>query len=161
MSSILYFEQFAIDATLCELRRSGATVAIQPKVFKLLLYLAERRDRVVPKEELFDALWPGESVGNCSLTRAVRVARLALGDRGDSQRMIRTIRGFGYRFVGEVHEQAPDQVRRGKSLFRPCVAGQSTLSAACHSYRYPRPVDMYRRLGSRVPRSFRFERPRP
>ena len=31
---------------------------MQPRVFDLLVYLVSNSDRVVPKDELMDALWP-------------------------------------------------------------------------------------------------------
>ena len=96
------FGEFEIDERLCSLRRSGEPVPMQAKVFDFLLYLVRQRDRVVPKQELWSALWPGVSVGDGSLTRAVSLARQALGDDGRSQRAIQTVLRRGYRFVAPV-----------------------------------------------------------
>jgi DNA-binding winged helix-turn-helix (wHTH) protein/tetratricopeptide (TPR) repeat protein len=96
---VFEFGDFELDESLFELRRRGVRASVQPKVLKLLLCLVQHRDRVVGKEELIRLLWPTESVGETSLTRAVRGARLALGDSGESQRAIKTVRGGGYRFA--------------------------------------------------------------
>jgi DNA-binding winged helix-turn-helix (wHTH) protein/tetratricopeptide (TPR) repeat protein len=102
---IFEFGDFELDDSLFELRRRGRRVSAQPKVLKLLLCLVRHRDRAVGKEELIRLLWPAESVGETSLTRAVRGARLALGESGESQRAIKTVRGVGYRFALAARER--------------------------------------------------------
>ncbi|PRC58919.1 transcriptional regulator, partial [Mycobacterium sp. ITM-2017-0098] len=54
------------------------------------------------KEELFDSVWGGRFVGEAALTSRIKAARRALGDNGESQRYIRTVRGRGYQFVGNL-----------------------------------------------------------
>jgi len=93
----------------CELRedtmdllRGGAKVAVQPKVFQLLLVLLRLRTRALTRTELFDLVWADVKVGQDSLTRAIVQARRAIGD--DRQEMIATVRGHGFRFVAPVIE---------------------------------------------------------
>ena len=97
------------------MRRAGAPVAVQPKVLALLIHLVRHRDRTVSKAELFQALWPGERVGEGSLTRAVRGARLAVGDSGDGQSVIRSVRGIGYRFVAAIDGGAARRSRPARA----------------------------------------------
>lgn len=98
---IFRFGRYELDDDAGELRREGAPVAIQPKPLALLGHLIRERDRVVPQDELFDLLWPGVAVTPSSLTRAVSVARNAIGDthRGD---VIRSVARRGYRFSADV-----------------------------------------------------------
>jgi DNA-binding winged helix-turn-helix (wHTH) protein len=96
---IFEFGDFELDDALFELRRAGQPVSLQPKALNLLMHLVRNRERAVPKSELVAHLWPAEVVGETSLTRAVRGARVALGDSGNSQSMIRNVRGHGYRFL--------------------------------------------------------------
>ena len=51
------FGDYELDAARCELRRAGETVAVEPKVFKVLAYLLAHRHRVVTKEELLECFW--------------------------------------------------------------------------------------------------------
>jgi len=95
------FFDFELDADRWELRKDGQAVPVQPKAMQLLLYLVQHRDRLLPHAELFAALWPGVSVTESSLIHAVRIARRALGDGGGAQRIIRSVRTRGYRFVAE------------------------------------------------------------
>ena len=95
----LLFGDFELDEARFELRSSGGRIDVQPKVLKLLLHLVHHRTRAVSSEELLSVLWPGETVTAASVKRAVRGARRALGDSGDSQESIRTVRGLGYQFL--------------------------------------------------------------
>jgi TolB-like protein len=88
------------------LQQRGERIPVEPKVFDLLVYLIERRERVVSSNELLDALWPGVSVTPAALTRTVQKARQAVGDDGERQAVLRTEHGHGFRFVAEVTDVA-------------------------------------------------------
>ncbi|HUR79711.1 MAG TPA: winged helix-turn-helix domain-containing protein [Thermoanaerobaculia bacterium] len=96
------FGEFELDLDRYELRRGRDTVKAEPRVLEVLNYLIERRDRVVPKEELLDTLWADVHVSDSALTTAIRDARRALSDSPTDPRWIRTIYGRGFRFVGQV-----------------------------------------------------------
>ena len=70
---------------------------MQPRVFDLLCYLVRHRGRVVSKDELLDALWPGTVVVDNALQRVVSLARGALADAGFAD-AVRTYPRHGYRF---------------------------------------------------------------
>jgi DNA-binding winged helix-turn-helix (wHTH) protein/tetratricopeptide (TPR) repeat protein len=97
------FGPFELDTAAGELRRDGEGVALQPKPLALLQLLIEERHRIVPIEELLDRLWVDAEVTQSSLTRAVSLARGAIGDSGRSGR-IRSYTRRGYRFHGDVGE---------------------------------------------------------
>jgi len=101
------FGPFELDVAVYELRRDGAPVPLQPKLFDLLLYLLERRNRVVAGPELLTALWPNGSAGAGTLSQALRSLRRALGDDGVRQSFVRTLRKRGYRFVAPMEAEAP------------------------------------------------------
>jgi TolB-like protein/cytochrome c-type biogenesis protein CcmH/NrfG len=96
------FSSYVLDVGLRELRRGGESVAVEPQVFDLLVYLVENRDRVVTKDDLIAAIWQGRIVSESTLTSRINAARKAVGDSGRDQGVIRTIARKGFRFVGEV-----------------------------------------------------------
>jgi DNA-binding winged helix-turn-helix (wHTH) protein len=104
------FGEFELDASQYRLSRGGAAIAVKPAVLELLVYLVERRERVVGKHELFTKLWDGRFVTDGVLAEAVYEARRALGDDGDRAGFVRTVRGRGYQFhyrpVEEIVPQA-------------------------------------------------------
>ncbi len=106
VSELLYaFDRFELDAERHELRLDGEVVETQPKVLGLLLHLIRNRQRVVSREELFSALWPGVVVSDDALFHALKKARAAVGDDGSAQRVIATLSRVGYRFVASVAER--------------------------------------------------------
>ncbi len=96
------FDEFELDTAQYELRGNGAVIRIEPQVFDVLTQLVANRHRLVSKEELFDSVWGGRFVGEAALTSRIKAARRALGDDGEAQSYIRTVRGRGYQFVGTV-----------------------------------------------------------
>jgi TolB-like protein len=105
---LLSFEDFVLDGGRRELRHGEHMVAVEPKVFDLLLHLAANRERVVTKDELIKAVWDRRIVSDSALATAVNAARVALGDSGEDQRLIKTLPRKGFRFVGTVREQKAD-----------------------------------------------------
>jgi DNA-binding winged helix-turn-helix (wHTH) protein/dienelactone hydrolase len=103
-------EDYELDTGLFELRRAGERVNLEPQAFDVLVYLVFHRDRVVPKEELMDAVWGGQFVTESAVTSRIKQVRRAIGDDGQAQRSIRTIHGRGYRFVGDVTSPADNDL---------------------------------------------------
>ena len=93
---------FVLDTQRYELRSGDAVIRVEPQVFDVLTQLVRNHHRCVTKEELFDSVWGGRFVGEAALTSRIKAARRALGDDGESQRYIRTVRGRGYQFVGTI-----------------------------------------------------------
>jgi TolB-like protein len=108
------FGAYEVDVARQELRRDGAVVHIEPQVFDLLAYLVRNRDRTVSKDELIEAIWQGRTVSDAALSSGISAARRAIGDRGSSQDLIRTVHKRGFRFVGDVDDDGPAP-RRGDS----------------------------------------------
>jgi TolB-like protein/DNA-binding winged helix-turn-helix (wHTH) protein len=98
------FADFEIDLARQELRRADAIVHVEPQVFDLLVHLIRNRDRIVSKDELFEAVWQGRIVSEATLSSRISAARRALGDSGNDQSFIRTLHKRGFRFVGDVEE---------------------------------------------------------
>jgi predicted ATPase/DNA-binding winged helix-turn-helix (wHTH) protein len=101
---IYRFDDCEVDTKLLELRRDGETHQMDPLGFDLLVFLIENRDRVLTRDELLDALWPGKVVTDSALSSQLKSVRRAVGDTGSSQRIIKTVHGRGYRFVAHLDE---------------------------------------------------------
>lgn len=104
---IYAFDRFRVDTERLELTCDGATVAVQPQVFSLLVFLIENSARVVSKDEIIETVWQGRIVGDGTLNARINALRRALGDDGASQAMIRTLPRQGFRFVGDLQHAAP------------------------------------------------------
>jgi pimeloyl-ACP methyl ester carboxylesterase/DNA-binding winged helix-turn-helix (wHTH) protein len=125
-----------LDPRRFELRRDGTLVHVEPQVFDVLMYLLVHRDRVVPKVELLDAVWGDRFVSDSALTSRLKAARRAIGDDGTAQRLIATVHGVGYRFVGDVAESfaadaAPVLVRPAQEIQYCRSASGVRIAYAC------------------------------
>lgn len=105
----IQFENFRLDSSAMELRRDGMLVEIKPRAVELLCILVANRERVVSKTEIFDTLWHDRVVSDAALTTTVKELRQALGDSGNSGRLIRTYYGRGLRFVGQIEAECAQQ----------------------------------------------------
>jgi len=83
---------------------SRETVAVEPQVFSLLIYLIENKERVISKDELIENIWEGRFVSESAISSRIKSARKTLNDDGKTQRLIKTVHGVGFRFVGELKE---------------------------------------------------------
>jgi DNA-binding winged helix-turn-helix (wHTH) protein/Flp pilus assembly protein TadD len=103
---VFRFDAFELDCAKRELRRGGEVVPVEPQVFALLHLLVENRDRAVSKDEIIERVWSGRIVSDSALSSRIKSLRRALGDDGDAQKYLQTLRGFGFRFVGTVESGA-------------------------------------------------------
>src|ERR1022692_4267363 len=113
------FNRFGLDPLNLRLTADGENRPLEPKSFRLLLFLIENRSRVVPKEEILSVVWEGVAVSDNALTRAVAQVRKALDDDPKEPRYIETVPTVGYRFLGAVTTDAPSN-----ALEVPPVAGR-------------------------------------
>ena len=105
-------------------------IRVEPQVFDVLTQLVSNHERFVTKEELFDSVWGGRFVGEAALTSRIKAARRALGDDGESQRYIRTVRGRGYQFVGTDRPTTPHRHRPRRRQNRSRAPPRSTSRSA-------------------------------
>jgi DNA-binding winged helix-turn-helix (wHTH) protein/TolB-like protein len=125
--------EILIDTARFRISSGDTPIAAEPKVFDLLVYLIAHRDRVVTREELFKEVWDGREVSDATLSNHVKSARKVLGDSGELQSTIQTVRGRGYQFIAPVTEipnggeggeaPAPQPVARAWALPLGVVVG--------------------------------------
>ena len=98
--------EHVLDLRQFELRKNDHLVPAEPQVLSLLFLLVENRDRLVSKDELVATIWGGRAISDSAISSRIKSARKLLGDDGDAQRLIRTVHGRGFRFVGQVSVEA-------------------------------------------------------
>jgi DNA-binding winged helix-turn-helix (wHTH) protein/TolB-like protein len=77
--------------------RDGREIPLRPQAFDLLKYLLQNAGRLVTKDELMKAVWPGVFVTDDSLVQCVRDVRRAIRDADQS--VLRAVPKRGYRFT--------------------------------------------------------------
>ena len=123
----LLLDDFELDGERFELRRRDERLAIEPLVFALIAYLASDPGRVFSRGELIDEIWDGRAVSDSTVSTCVKSARRVLGDTGEEQRFIRTVRGRGFAFAAEVSRQ--DDMRSASPVVQVSAVPESVAAA--------------------------------
>jgi transcriptional activator of cad operon len=114
-----------VDREACALHGPDGEQRVEPKVMDLLCLLAAHPGRVLSRERIMDALWPGLVVGDDALARTLSKLRQALGDDAKSPRYVETIAKRGYRLLAEVEPVVPPT-----PLEDPDIAPRSDVRSA-------------------------------
>lgn len=98
--NVIAFGDILIDTDSKRVTKAGTQVELTAREYELLVYLAERKERVVTRNQILQNVW-GDGYDGTERTVDNFVVRLRqkLEDRPDAPRHIQTVRGFGYRFV--------------------------------------------------------------
>jgi DNA-binding winged helix-turn-helix (wHTH) protein len=91
------FGRFRLDPTRRLLHVDGEPSKLGARAIDVLLVLVRNRDRIVTKDELLDAVWPGLVVEENNLQVQVSALRKLLGPH-----TIATIPGRGYQFIADL-----------------------------------------------------------
>jgi DNA-binding response OmpR family regulator len=98
---ILRFANLAIDLTRHEVLLNDQPLALKPKEYELLLFLAHHRGQAISREMILERVWGWEfSGGSRTVDVHIRWLREKIeADPNQPSRFV-TVRGAGYRFEG-------------------------------------------------------------
>src|SRR6204780_3732187 len=107
------------------LTKAGERIQVEPKAFRVLLFLLRNPGRLIPKDEIMSSVWGDSAVSDNSLTRSIAQLRRVLGDDSREPLYILTVPTVGYRFLCEV-VSAEDGF--GMSAGSPRLQGNGTAT---------------------------------
>ncbi len=101
--------EIELDLGRYELRRGGRRIKLEKKPMELLIFLVQRREQLVSREEIQARLWHTDLFIDTerNINNIVRKIRRAVGDDSAKQRFLETVVGKGYRFVGSIRVISP------------------------------------------------------
>jgi len=102
------FPPYRLDLRAGRLWRNDQAMALRPKAWALLCYLAERPGILVTKDELHAAVWGDIVVSDDTLTRTLGELRQTLGDDAQTPRIIETVHRRGFRFIARLEPSSED-----------------------------------------------------
>ena len=108
---------FRLEPAEHRLMRGGTPVSLPPKAFDLLVFLVRNTGRLVTKEEIMRAVWPGSFVEEANLTVSISFLRKVLCEKESNLRYIETVPKRGYRFTASVKELPGPQELPAKADF--------------------------------------------
>lgn len=100
------WDDYCLDRHGTLLTRGGEQIDISRRQLDCITHLIEERHRVVHYDELIQRVWGHENVTNHQLAQIVLSVRRVLGDNGRAQRLVRTMPGLGYRWIGQIEERS-------------------------------------------------------
>lgn len=124
------FGEFRLDPERFELIRGTETVRLEPQVLAVLVHLVRHRHRLVTKDEIATEVWHGRTVSDASISSRIRSVRMAVGDDGEDQAIIRTVHGRGFRFVADILEirTAPGSPETGNHTLMDHPSGRPSIA---------------------------------
>jgi len=96
------FGRFCLSPSRHALYLGEAEIPLAPKSFEVLLYLARNPGRLIPKEELLQAVWADAFVEEANLAQHIFRLRKAFETEPGAANLICTMPGRGYQFTAEV-----------------------------------------------------------
>ena len=129
--AVYRFEDIEVDPSLGYLKRSGEEQHLRQQSFHLLLYMIERPQALIRKEDLIENFWQGAAVTDNAVVQCIKEIRRALGDDPREPRFIKTIHKIGYRFIAAVTEE-PLLTEAGQGLE---IKGADSASDAIADHR--------------------------
>ncbi|WP_395398938.1 transcriptional regulator [Pseudoduganella sp. UC29_106] len=125
------FGDWDVDPAGNAVSDGNVRTALEPRVMAVLRYLCRHPGAVIPAEELLQACWGSNELGDNPVHKAITQLRRALGDSSTDPRYIETIRKRGYRAIATVVEaaEAAPVGWTGGSPFRGLEAFQENHAA--------------------------------
>ena len=114
-TSVFRFADVEVREREFSIIKTGEVVSVEPKAFRVLLFLLHNPQTLITKEELLDAVWGDTAVSENSLTRAIALVRRVLDDDPHQPRFIETVSTAGYRFICPVETGSTGAVESNSS----------------------------------------------
>lgn len=100
-ANLMNFDQLVIDQSRHEIRVKDEPVALKPKEYELLLYLAQHRGVVLSRDHILEHVWGWDYTGDSRTVDVhIRWLREKIEDDPSTPTRLVTVRGAGYRFEG-------------------------------------------------------------
>ena len=96
------FGDFVLERSQKRVLRRDGEMSLTPRLYDALALFVDHAGRLLEKDSLFQALWPGRVVEENNLSQVVFSLRRALGDDSHGSRFIETVPRRGFRFVAPV-----------------------------------------------------------
>lgn len=109
---IIRFDNFKLDVDKFELHCDNEVIHVEPRVFDLILMLTQNPRRILTRDEIIENVWGGRIISDATISTCVKSARKALGDSGEAQKYIKTIRGRGIQFLATPTTTNDDAVKK-------------------------------------------------
>jgi DNA-binding response OmpR family regulator len=95
-STIITIDNLELNHDTMQVTRASHPIKLKPKAFKILEYLMQNADRVIPRGELIEQIWTDDLPEGDPLRVHIHSLRKKI-DKPFEQKLIHTVHGIGYR----------------------------------------------------------------
>ncbi len=100
-SAVIKIDNLELNRDTMQVTRASQPVKLKPKAFKILEYLMQHADRVIPRQELIAHIWSDDPPEGDPLRVHIHSLRKKI-DKPFNSELIHTVHGVGYR-LGSGH----------------------------------------------------------
>ncbi|MGL4910868.1 MAG: response regulator transcription factor [Romboutsia sp.] len=97
-ANVLIYEDISVDLDTKLLKINNENIELKPKEYDLIVLFIKNKERIFERENLLDLIWGYDYLGD-PRTLDTHINRLR-NKLGDKAYLLKTIRGFGYKFGG-------------------------------------------------------------
>lgn len=115
--------EFTLNTEVMRLDRAGCHVLLEPKVFKLLMYLVNNRDKYSSIQELHDHVWEGRFVSDSAIRKTISMLRKHLSIPGQDTSYIEVAHKRGYKIICKVVLEGPSSTKGNRKNY--CILAAS------------------------------------
>lgn len=144
---IVSFDTFTLDLARRALHQNGQRIHVRRRELDILIYLAQRPDRFVPREELIDRIWLGQAVSDANVRVQMSALRRLLGEGSDRPAFIDFVPRQGYRFRPSGQRQAAPLPPPPANVARADDPGAAPPGPEATPRRHNLPVQVKRHFG--------------
>ncbi len=95
----ILFGELSVDETARRINLSGKLLVLSPKEYDLLIYLTQNAGVALSRDQILDGVWGYDYYGDLrTVDTHIKRLRIKLGEKAN---MVKTVRGYGYRFEVE------------------------------------------------------------
>jgi len=92
----IWFDKISVDLKSGIVSRDGHSERLKAMEYKVLTYMLNNKNRIIPKDEFFEKVWETEFVGDVTLNVHVRHLREKLEENPKEPKFIKTVWGVGF-----------------------------------------------------------------
>jgi DNA-binding winged helix-turn-helix (wHTH) protein len=114
---LIRFGEYCLDTEEMSLQVNEQSVVLEPKVFAVLMYFIEHRERYISMEELHKNLWKDRCVSDAAVRRIISKIRIVLNDDHKNPKYLQSLSKRGYKLICPV-STIPSPIEEKQKKYR-------------------------------------------
>lgn len=96
---LIQLGEYCLGTEDMSLQINEQSIALEPKVFAVLMYFIEHHERYISMDELHENLWQGRCVSDAAVRRIISKIRIVLNDDHKDPKYLQSLSKRGYKLI--------------------------------------------------------------